>query len=232
MAEGCIKTRKGSYCVMHRTRLWRTGSLELRAKPARRLPAAHGYMVVQAPGHPLAHASGSAYEHRIVLYAAIGAGRHPCCWCGRILEWTVDLHVDHLNFDRLNNAVSNLVPSCQACNTRRNRRWLNKPTHCRRGHEMTEENTYTVPATGARACRRCSRVSKAHYKAKTRRPPAPRAATPMPAECGNGHPLVGDNLNFQRRSGSDQMRWRCRECTRARAYKAYLRRRAATQASV
>lgn len=42
-----------------------------------------------------------------------------------------------------------------------------RPTHCKRGHEFTPENTYTYP-NGLRSCRTCARAAEA--KRKERRP--------------------------------------------------------------
>jgi len=69
-------------------------------------------------GHPLAK-KGVVYEHRYVLYDAIGEGPHPCHHCGKnLVDWNV-IYVDHLDTDRINNHISNLVPSCQSCNVKR-----------------------------------------------------------------------------------------------------------------
>jgi hypothetical protein len=39
-------------------------------------------------------------------------------------------------------------------------------THCKRGHEFTEENTYRSPSHGRRACRACVRAAHRTYYAK------------------------------------------------------------------
>lgn len=47
----------------------------------------------------------------------------------------------------------------------RKRRWANQyagKTHCKRGHEFTEENTYRW--SGHRTCRQCSRLKTASYR--------------------------------------------------------------------
>lgn len=83
------------------------------------------YLQVRASGHPIADRRGNVVEHRKVLYDTIGAGVHPCHWCGRELHWRTrnkhnplpdDLVVDHLDGDKRNNDPVNLVPSCQPCN--------------------------------------------------------------------------------------------------------------------
>jgi len=42
---------------------------------------------------------------------------------------------------------------------------LARQTHCKRGHELSKENTY-IKKNGARECRICSRESKRKYKLK------------------------------------------------------------------
>lgn len=88
-----------------------------------------GYRVVGAKGHPVANKHGRAFEHRVVLYDAIGPEPHPCRWCGTPVRWDVSwpagadaLVVDHINNDRLDNRVENLAPSCQPCNVPNGRR--------------------------------------------------------------------------------------------------------------
>lgn len=86
------------------------------------------YKTIRLADHPLARSGGSVLLHRVVLYDAIGPGPHPCHWmnileCGQdALEWTHDIYgicVDHLDRNRRNNDVSNLVPACHSCNIRR-----------------------------------------------------------------------------------------------------------------
>jgi hypothetical protein len=81
-------------------------------------------------GHPLGRGRhGKVATHRFVLYESIGAGPHECYWCGEEVEWTMGgagpgcprgaLAVDHVDGDRHNNELANLVPACNACNTLR-----------------------------------------------------------------------------------------------------------------
>lgn len=86
-----------------------------------------GYVLIGRTGHPLARQKGQVLQHRVVLYDAIGPGPHPCHWCGATVVWTEQvttdaLVVDHLDENRANNHLSNLVPSCNPCNANR-RRW-------------------------------------------------------------------------------------------------------------
>lgn len=76
--------------------------------------------------HPLSYVGGQVAEHRRVLYDSIGPGAHPCHWCQIPVTWQVkqynrigNLVVDHVDGDRWNNALDNLVPSCGKCNSRR-----------------------------------------------------------------------------------------------------------------
>lgn len=82
-----------------------------------------GYLLVQAPGHPLAMANGQAYAHRIALYARLGPGAHPCHWCGATLTWRARgrraLTADHVNHNTLDNTPGNLVAACRSCNSSR-----------------------------------------------------------------------------------------------------------------
>jgi hypothetical protein len=80
-------------------------------------------------GHPLAGPTGNLFEHRKVLYDAIGPGPHPCHWnplshCeNTALEWggLHGINVDHLNDTPDDNRLENLVVSCLRCNWGRNR---------------------------------------------------------------------------------------------------------------
>lgn len=85
-----------------------------------------GYLAGKKPNHPLANKQGRVYQHRFVLYETIGAGSHPCHWCGRDLHWGRSypphpdaLTADHLDGVKTNNDPTNLVPSCPSCNTSR-----------------------------------------------------------------------------------------------------------------
>ncbi|GAA5025317.1 hypothetical protein GCM10023258_18130 [Terrabacter aeriphilus] len=92
-----------------------------------------------------------------------------------------------------------------------------KPTHCKRGHEFTEENTYT-DKRGSRHCRVCG-VNRGAADEKKPRDERRR----VDGKCRNGHDIaahghmVGDRL-------------RCKECHRIRNQEYRARRYAASEA--
>ncbi len=115
-----------------------------------------GHLRMVATGHPVATSDGHAYVHRVVLYDEIGPGAHPCHHCARPVSWFVPfpdgLVVDHLDFDRTNNALANLVPSCHPCNAGRGGN--SAKTHCPHGHPYDKANTI-LSRHGRRVCRLC-----------------------------------------------------------------------------
>lgn len=136
--EGCDRPRasktngtRRALCGGHQNRKDRFGDV-MADKPLRKVTlnagghlSSHGYWLKAMPGHPLAFANGNVLEHRAIVYDLHGAGEHPCHWCSRIVDWSIEfpapgaLVVDHLDGNRINNDPSNLVISCQPCNTAR-----------------------------------------------------------------------------------------------------------------
>lgn len=109
---------------------------------------------VGRPDHPLAQfaTGGHMPAYRVVLYDKIGAGPHPCHWCGTILEWKKGfgdgaITADHLNGNFKDDSPDNLVPACAKCNTVRSRRlkpdelflWVKGKPHKARAIERTCE---------------------------------------------------------------------------------------------
>lgn len=124
-ADGCNGTARSSrsnYCEMHYYRLRRTGVLKGRVPVPARLTI-DGYMARNCKGHPVAAKGGVLYQHREVLWNAIGDGIHQCFWCGQDVEWMVKgkrkLVVDHLDGNKANNDLPNLKQSCHLCNSNR-----------------------------------------------------------------------------------------------------------------
>jgi hypothetical protein len=128
--SGCARTARSSrtqFCNLHYRRWRRTGDpLSVQRRMGSPWVDRNGYRMVTAKGHPLATERGALYEHRAVLYEAIGPGVHACHWCGRSVSWDLSfpssldaLVVDHVDGGKLHNDPSNLVPSCHACNTTR-----------------------------------------------------------------------------------------------------------------
>lgn len=124
--------RSHGYCPKHYERFRVHGDPTVVVDPNAHNPwkTVGSYKILRKVGHPLARTSGLVLEHRLVLYDHIGAGPHPCHWCGTSVRWDVSwpkasdgLVVDHLDRDRSHNVPANLVPSCQPCNARRANQW-------------------------------------------------------------------------------------------------------------
>lgn len=119
---GCnrLATRISSkMCEAHYMRFRRTGTANL--KPLKeRASHSHGYVLIRMQGHPLQRGRSMIYEHRYVYYEAHGSGPFQCHWCSKSVTWD-DLHIDHLNEIKSDNAIGNLVPSCPTCNQARGR---------------------------------------------------------------------------------------------------------------
>lgn len=122
IVQDCAKSTRGGrcpYCEMHYGRLRRNGTLD-RVLAAHTREHSGGYIQVPANGHPLARGGSLVYEHRAVYYDAHGDGPFKCHWCGAHITWDT-LHIDHLNDNRKDNRISNLVASCPICNQQRGR---------------------------------------------------------------------------------------------------------------
>lgn len=125
--QGCSnKARSGSaaHCKKHYHRNYRHGSVDKVASESNATASFHlEYRTIYAPNHPTSGKTGMTYEHRAVLYDAIGPGAHPCHWCGKSVTWEAgksderQLQVDHLSGVQDDNSIENLAPSCRRCNT-------------------------------------------------------------------------------------------------------------------
>ena len=124
--DGCLNRRdySGGLCNSCYIRWRRTGTTE-RKVFAYRWQCSTGYIKVVDKLHPLASRDGSVFEHRKVLWDAIGAGPHACHWCQTSVDWVPGasskgaLVVDHLDGDKANNQRTNLVAACNPCNSSR-----------------------------------------------------------------------------------------------------------------
>jgi hypothetical protein len=124
--QNCTRkaTRPDELCETHWYRRYRTGSVVDRQYKEFHLTSNGYYTAFQKGGHPIARKDGMLLLHRMVLWDSIGDGSHKCHWCKCEVAWAirtgqVALHVDHVDGDKTNNNLSNLVPSCLKCNTSR-----------------------------------------------------------------------------------------------------------------
>lgn len=126
VVEGCPNQRqyKSGICNSCYYRLRRSGTLD-RKRWAYRALHSQGYVLVYDKTHLLCTKSGYVMEHRKILYDSIGAGPHSCYWCRSPIDWNVgkcvmgSLVPDHLDGDKKNNSLNNLVPACNRCNATR-----------------------------------------------------------------------------------------------------------------
>lgn len=142
-AMGCgrqPRSRTSPYCETHYYRLRRHGSVDadFSRVAAGRTEHSHGYVLLNAPEHPLTrrHSGANEYEHRVVFYNANGGGPFKCHWCGGVVTWD-DMHVDHLNSIKDDNRLENLVSSCAACNQKRGIWKMKKTMRERYGRRLT-----------------------------------------------------------------------------------------------
>lgn len=125
-AAGCARrarSKRGRWCDRHYSRMRRNGTLQLKTKARQAAGVTiEGYAWLLDVSHPLSRV-GRVLAHRKTLYDHIGSGEHPCHWCGKPVRWggrkRGALVVDHLDGDKLNNEIENLVPACNPCNSAR-----------------------------------------------------------------------------------------------------------------
>lgn len=117
--DGCAgfsRNKGDGPCEAHYYRMRRTGSYEVIVPDRPPCVRSDGYVMEHLPDHPIwEETNGRIYQHRRVFYDAYGRGPHDCHWCGSSVDWP-NLHVDHLNFDKSDNSLENLMPSCAKCN--------------------------------------------------------------------------------------------------------------------
>lgn len=105
--------------------------------------------------------------HHLVLEAFSGPRPEGC-------------QVRHLDGDRTNNHISNLKWGTSSENNydrvRHGVHAQARQTHCKRGHEFTDENT-RIDKKGRRCCRECARMHSRNYE--MRRPKRKRVSGKM-----------------------------------------------------
>lgn len=94
-----------------------------------------------------------------------------------------------------------------------------RKTHCKRGHEFTEENTYMKPGTGKRECRTCLKTNRQERTRREREQRGP-AVDRKKTHCKWGHEFNSENT-FYNPNGSR----RCRQCMREHNRRSKERRR-------
>lgn len=129
----------------------------------------------------------SKYAHR-VLYELI------------VDQVSSGLELDHLCRNPPCVNPDHLEPVTHKINSLRGDVWKRKATHCPKDHPYDKKNTYILPSTGERKCRRCM----ADYKARKLR--AAGVPERSKTHCKNGHSF--EEYSFVRSDGHR----RCKLC--------------------
>lgn len=127
VVEGCANPRfySDGVCNSCYYRRKRTGTLEKRVYKYRGVSTTGYVYLLGMHDHPLCSSNGRMAEHRKILYDHIGPGPHKCFWCKSEIDWIRgrclkgSLVPDHLDGNKQNNDINNLVPSCNDCNSSR-----------------------------------------------------------------------------------------------------------------
>jgi hypothetical protein len=91
-------------------------------------------------------------------------------------------------------------------------------THCKRGHEFTEENTYTA-SNGSRHCKECRKG-----RMRTRRDGTQTGYyNSRKTHCLQGHPYDEENTIVTIRANGKSRRW-CKACEKQNQYRQRIKR--------
>lgn len=104
-----------------------------------------GYLMIWRPDHPNARKGGWILEHRYVISQHLG----------RPLQTHEVVH--HINGDKRDNRIDNLEITDASVHAKHHQPRRPRPTHCKRGHEFTPENT-RIDSRGGQVCRTCKRL--------------------------------------------------------------------------
>ena len=95
---------------------------------------------------------------------------------------------------------------------------MDKKTHCKKGHEFTEENTYTS-RRGVRHCRTCRKETMRKRREGTQVGQANARKT----ACAQGHPYDEHNTGYYTKPNGKTRRV-CRQCNKNNAYVQRIKR--------
>lgn len=85
-------------------------------------------------------------------------------------------------------------------------------THCKWGHEFTEENTYR-DSTNRRICKACQRERQAVYRSQYGEGPGQGSFNATKTHCAKGHPYDEENTRFEYTKNGN-LRRACRACSK------------------
>ena len=159
VAGGCDqRVFRGFLCSVHRKRWQRTGSVNSRT------------IVDQFFSHVTENESGCWVwdKPKPNGYGQFMEGKKshlPHRWIYTFMVAAIPdgLQIDHLCRNRACVNPYHLEPVPQPVNNARSESptAVNaRKTHCKRGHEFDEANTYVLPGSGSRSCRTCARDRK------------------------------------------------------------------------
>lgn len=158
--DGGVYNIANGWCNKHYVRYWRTGSVDPQPPELRT---------------DLSYA-GAHQRVRRELGKAAG---NPCVECGNpATDWAYDRTdpdecIGYQSYSRrcvYSQWPEFYMPLCRSCHTSLDNGAASEArSHCRSGHEMTRENTYTAPSKpGSRSCKQCRREAANRYTKKRR----------------------------------------------------------------